>query len=93
MDSAASQLTDAKDIADALKTIRFIEVMGYALEEQSFKLKFSESIFHCMNILRDMHDQLVARLPPEVIEAEQAKAKGQSSPPPLNQQTVPMGVA
>jgi len=68
------KITEAKDIADALETIKSIEMIGYALDDQTFKLKFATGIFRCMDILRKIHDDLVSRLPPEVIQREQAKA-------------------
>ena len=81
-------LTEPKDILDALDTIKSIEMMGYALEEGEFKLKWGKAIFHCMDILRNIHDDLVARLPPDIIAAEQAKAN-----PKLNSKTPALGLA
>ena len=89
-------ITDAKDIADALDTIKAIEMMGYALEGEKFPLRFGKGIFHCMDILRNIHDDLVSRLPPDVIQAEQAKANPQAPKPPsriITPDTVPLGQA
>ena len=71
---AGEPITEPVDVQDALDTIRSIEFMGFALEETAFKPKFFESIQKSMKILRHIHDDLVSRLPAEVIEAERAKA-------------------
>lgn len=68
------KITDAKDQQDALETIKAIEMMRYALDEQEFKLKWSKSIYYCMDILGKMHMDLVGRLPAEVIERERMKS-------------------
>lgn len=75
MDAELPKITDPKDIQEALDTIKSVEMMGYALDDQEFKLKWAKAIFHCMEILRKIHDDLVQRLPPEVIQQEQAKAR------------------
>ena len=62
-----------EEIKESLETIRSIEMMGYAIEEAKFPMKWAKGIFHCMEILRQMHDQLVQKLPPEVIDRERAK--------------------
>ena len=67
-------ITSAEDIRDAMDTIKAIEFMGFALEETAFKPKWFAAINKSMEILRHIHDDLVARLPAEVIEAERAKA-------------------
>ena len=88
-------IVEAKDIQDALETIKAVEMMGYALEGEKFPLRFGKAIFHCMDILRNIHDDLVARLPPDVVKAEQAKAnpnRSQSSPI-IRADTVPAGRA
>jgi hypothetical protein len=85
-------IVEAKDIQDALDTVKAVEMMGYALEGEKFPLRFGKAMFHCMDILRNIHDDLVSRLPKEVIEAEQAKAHA-PKPPVINRSTVPMGVA
>lgn len=69
------KITDPKDIQEALETIKSVEMIGYALDEQEFKLKWAKAIFHGMEILRKIHDDLVSRLPPEVIQQEQAKSR------------------
>ena len=87
-------ITDAKDIQDALETIKSVEMMGYALEGEKFPLKFGKAIFHCMDILRNIHDDLVSRLSPDVIAAEQAKSappKAPTQPPILRADTMPQG--
>lgn len=80
-------ITDPKDILDALKTIKSVEIMGYALEAEKFPVRFMNGIFHSMEILRNIHDDLVARLPPDVIAQEQAKGNPNApkvvSPPPI----------
>lgn len=68
--SETMEYTD--EIKESLVTIRSIEMMGYFLEEAEVKLKWARGIFHCMEILRQMHDQLVAKLPPEVIDRERS---------------------
>lgn len=88
-------IQDAKDIQDAMDTIKAIEFFGFALEETSFKPKWFEAIKRSMDILREIHDDLVARLPSEVIAAERAKS---NVPPPaerpvLRKTTEPLGVA
>lgn len=75
-------ITESKDILDALETVKSIEMMGYALESEKFPLRFGKGIFHCMDILRNIHDDLVSRLPPDVIATEQAKANPQAQRPP-----------
>ncbi len=79
------KITEGKDIMDALETIKCVEMVGYALDEQEFKLKWAKAVFHCMEILRKIHDDLVSRLPPEVIQREQAKANpaGRGATPPI----------
>jgi hypothetical protein len=74
-------IVESKDILDALDTIKAVEMVGFALEEQTFKLKWSKAIFHCMDILRNIHDDLVSRLPPDVIAKEQAKANPSKAAP------------
>lgn len=71
---AAKQITDPKDIFDALETIKAIEMMGYAFEETTFKPRFFQGIMKGMDILRHIHDDLMQRLPADVIEQELAKA-------------------
>lgn len=84
------------EIGEALETIKAIELMGYFLEESQPKLRFAKAIFHCMDLLRDMHDRLVAELPPEVIAAERAKSfppAQQENKQQLKTTTTPLGVA
>lgn len=76
-------------ITEALETIKSIEMIGFMMEDIEVKLKYAKAVFHCMNILRDMHDQLVIRLPKEVIEQERAKQQ----PAKLDAKTPAMGVA
>lgn len=85
-------IVEAKDIQDALDTIKAVEMTGFALEGEKFPLKFSKAVYHCMDILRNIHDDLVQRLPAEVIKAEQAKA-GVQPRPPLKSDTPALGVA
>ena len=75
-------IVEAQDIQDALDTIKAVEMMGFALEGEKFPLKWSKAIFHCMDILRNIHDDLVNRLPQEVVQAEQAKAASPRPPAP-----------
>lgn len=87
-------ITESKDILDALETVKSIEMMGYALESEKFPLRFGKGIFHCMDILRNIHDDLVSRLPPDVVKAEQAKANPPKPGAPsriITPDTVPMG--
>lgn len=67
-------ITEAKDIQEAMDTIKAIEFMGFALEETAFKPKWFAAITRSMDILRNIHDDLVSRLPAEVVEAERAKS-------------------
>jgi hypothetical protein len=76
-------ITTAQDIQDAMETIRAIEFMGFALEETSFKPRWFAAINKSMDILRHIHDDLIARLPPEVIEAERAKSQSPQARPPV----------
>lgn len=85
-------IVEAKDIDEALGTIRAIEMMRYALDETKFNLKFSRPIYHCMDILTGIHVDLVSRLPQEVIERERAKASAPPSPI-LRANTMPKGQA
>ncbi len=84
-------ITEAADIRDAIETIKAIEFMGFALEETLFKPKFFGPISKSMEILKSIHDDLVSRLPPEVIEQEKAK----QNPPPkiLRPDTISLGKA
>ena len=89
-------IVEAKDIQDALDTIKAVEMMGFALEGEKFPLKWGKSIFHCMDILRNIHDDLVSRLPQEVIQAEQAKAapaRAPQSSPIIRANGAPVGNA
>lgn len=74
------KITDPADVAQALETIKAVEMMGYALDEQSFKLKYANGIFRCMDVLRKIHDDLVSRLTAEVIAREQARANPPATP-------------
>lgn len=89
MSEEAKKLETPQEIEEALQTIKSIEMMGFFMEETTAKLKFAKGIFHCMDILRDMHDQLVARLPPAVIQQEQAKARAQGKEAPVKLETIP----
>lgn len=84
-------IVEPKDIADALETIKAVEMMGFALEGEKFPLKWGKAIFQCMDILRNIHDDLVSRLPASVIAEEQKKAT--QNQPKLKPDTVPLGVA
>lgn len=77
-------IVEPKDIQEALETIKAVEIMGYALEGEKFPLRFGKGIFHCMDILRNIHDDLVSRLPAEVVQAEQAKAAPPKAPVKLD---------
>lgn len=85
-------IVEAKDIQDALDTIKSVEMMGFALEGEKFPLRFGKGIFHCMDILRNIHDDLVSRLPAEVVQAEQAKA-APPRPPIIKADTIVAGRA
>ena len=93
MDENKLPITEPKDVIDALETIKSIEMFGFALEESTFKPKWFASINKSMDILRHIHDDLVARLPPEVIESERMKNQPPKPSPLLKPNTVPMGVA
>lgn len=91
-------ITETNDIKEAVDTIKAIERMGYALfgdpqnptifPPMQFKILDAEPILRCMKIMREIHDDLASRLPPEVIAAEQAKVA-----PILRANTVPQGQA
>ncbi len=70
---------DTVNHQEALDLIRDIEMLGFFFNEIDVKMKYAKSIFHCMDVLKVMHDDLVSKLPKEVIEAERQK---QSAPKP-----------
>lgn len=85
---------DAQEVTESLETIKSIEMMGFFMEEAEVKLKWARGIFHCMDILRQMHDQLVSKLPPEVIDRERAKQGLQTkTTPKMTAETLSQGVA
>lgn len=85
-------ITEPKDVANALEIIKSIEFMGFAIEETMYKPKFFNAINKCMWILREIHDDLVVRLPKEVIDEERMKGQPKTSPI-LKPNTIPMGAA
>lgn len=77
-------ITKPEEILEALAAVKDIEIMRFAMEETKFLPKYFNAINHCMQTLGTIHDDIVSRLPPEVIEAERAK-----SGPPRNVPVAP----